>query len=129
VLYWGHENGFGTPLLLFRGSTLKLTFWVLGLLALAAAVHFVRTRLSRHGDRRAHAKSAADKQRSRADADRRDIQDLVSRLHANSPDPEPETGSGAAGSGTPRLARPRLSSEAAQGHDPDLPPPRQRAAR
>jgi hypothetical protein len=108
------------------GAGVKFTLWTLGLLALVAAVYFVRARIGHHGERKSKDQHAAERRRSRADADRRDIQDLVTKLRSSDPDAEADAAAAAVreASPAPRSPRARVSSEASHGHDPDLPAPR-----
>ena len=127
MLYLRYGNAPANPYPPARRALLKFTLWTLGLLALVAAIYFVRSRLSSHGDRKAHAKKSAAHKLSRAEADRRDIQNLVTKLNANNPDAEPEAPASATRPdprSAQRAPRARISSEASHGHDPDLPPSR-----
>jgi hypothetical protein len=109
------------------GTTLSFTIWVVGLVAFAAFVYFVRHKYQKSTDRRAKEKKASKNRQSAAELDRKACLELAKGLNASAPSEEgvekPELPAAPAAAPA-RATRTRQSSEVAHGYDPDLPPSR-----
>jgi hypothetical protein len=106
---------------------MNLSLWILLFVALAAAAYFFRAKLGHRKNRKSRTQLEAEKRTARAEADRRDIQNLVAKLSGGSSDAAPAADPKSAPPVPKTVAReaPRPRSrqpvEAAHGFDPDLP--------
>jgi hypothetical protein len=106
---------------------MNISLWILLFIVLAAGTYFFRAKLGHRKTRKSRTQVEAEKRLARAEADRRDIQNLVSKLSGGSSDAAPAADPKSAppvpatAARDPLRPRSRQPVEASHGFDPDLP--------